>query len=175
MGLSMPRCGFGRPGGGEAAVKAAQSSASMRRGETRSTRIQFLSGGVTPSCWNRSMGDLEAVDAFVESPWCQAVLARMEAPGHYEAFESQARHVGNCAHPIRLKSHVVATDTAIGQRAVAFSSADTPDGVVYKACENRRSSRCAQIAPESQADRPVRCAELRILCPRQESNPQPGG
>jgi hypothetical protein len=92
------------------------------------------------------MGDPEAIDAFVESPWCQAVLARMEAPGRYEAFESQARHVGNCAHPIRLKGHVLATDTTSGQRAVAFSSADTPDGVVYKACENRRSTRCPACA-----------------------------
>jgi hypothetical protein len=98
------------------------------------------------------MGDQEATDAFVESPWCQAVLARMEAPGRYEAFESQARHVGNCAHPIRLKGHVLATDTTSGQRAVAFSSADTPDGVVYKACENRRSSRCPTCAEVHRQD-----------------------
>jgi hypothetical protein len=98
------------------------------------------------------MDDQEAVDAFVESPWCQAVLARMEAPGRYEAFESQARHVGNCAHPIRLKGHVLATDTTSGQRAVAFSSAATPDGVVYKACENRRSSRCPACAEVHRQD-----------------------
>jgi hypothetical protein len=98
------------------------------------------------------MGDQEAIDAFVESPWCQAVLARMEAPGRYEAFESQARHVGNCAHPIRLTGHVLATDTTSGQRAVAFSSADTPDGVVYKACENRRSSRCPACAEVHRQD-----------------------
>jgi hypothetical protein len=98
------------------------------------------------------MADQEAIDPFVESPWCRAVLARMEAPGAYEAFESQARHVGNCAHPIRLKGHVVATDTTSGQRAVAFSSAATPDGVVYKACENRRSSRCPACAEVHRQD-----------------------
>jgi hypothetical protein len=98
------------------------------------------------------MDDREAMDAFVESPWCRAVLARMAAPGRYEAFESQARHVGNCAHPVRLKGHVVATDTVSGQRAVAFSSADTPDGVVYKACENRRSSRCPACAEVHRQD-----------------------
>jgi hypothetical protein len=98
------------------------------------------------------MYDREAIDAFVESPWCRAVLARMEAPGRYDAFEAQARHVGNCAHPIRLKGHVLATDTASGKRAVAFSSADTPDGVVYKACENRRSSRCPACAEVHRQD-----------------------
>jgi hypothetical protein len=98
------------------------------------------------------MDDQEAMDAFVESPWCRAVLARMEAPGRYEAFESQARHVGNCAHPVRLRGHVVATDVASGKRAVAFSSSDTPDGVVYKACENRRSSRCPACAEVHRQD-----------------------
>ena len=98
------------------------------------------------------MGDREAIDTFVESPWCRAVLARMEAPGRYEAFESQARHVGNCSHPVRLKGRVVATDVASGERAVAFSSADTPDGVVYKACENRRSSRCPVCAEVHRQD-----------------------
>jgi hypothetical protein len=98
------------------------------------------------------MGDQEAIDAFVASPWCQAVLARMEAPGRYEAFESQARHVGNCAHPVRLKGRVLAKDTITGHRAVAFSSADTPDGVVYKACENRRSSRCPACAEVHRQD-----------------------
>jgi hypothetical protein len=98
------------------------------------------------------MDDREAIDAFVESPWCRAVLARMEEPGRYEAFESQARHVGNCAHPIRLKGNVLATDTTSGQRAVSFSSADTPDGVVYKACENRRSSRCPACAEVHRQD-----------------------
>ena len=98
------------------------------------------------------MGDQEAMDAFAESPWCRAVLARLEAPGAYEAFESQAAHVGNCSHPIRLKGHVVATDTASGQRVVSFSSADTPDGVVYKACENRRSSRCPACAEVHRQD-----------------------
>jgi hypothetical protein len=39
------------------------------------------------------MDDQEPIDAFVESPWCQAVLARLEAPGAYEAFESQASQV----------------------------------------------------------------------------------
>jgi hypothetical protein len=72
------------------------------------------------------MDDQEAIDAFVESPWCQAVLARMEAPGRYEAFESQALHVGNCAHPVRLKGHVVATDVASGQRAVADPQPSVP-------------------------------------------------
>jgi hypothetical protein len=98
------------------------------------------------------MDDQEAMDAFVESPWCQAVLARMEAPGRYEAFESQARHVGNCAHPVRLKGRVLATDVVSGKRTVAFSSADTPDGVVYKACENRRSSRCPACAEVHRQD-----------------------
>ena len=79
---------------------------------------QLLAGSVTSSCWTRTMDDQEAMDAFVESPWCRAVLARLEAPGAYEAFESQAAHVGNCSHPIRLKGHVVATDTASGQRVV---------------------------------------------------------
>jgi hypothetical protein len=45
------------------------------------------------------MDDQEAIDAFVESPWCQAVLHGIEAPGRYEAFESQARHVGTVPTP----------------------------------------------------------------------------
>jgi hypothetical protein len=41
------------------------------------------------------MGDQEAMRSW-RVPGAGRELARTEAPGRYEGFESQARHVGNC-------------------------------------------------------------------------------
>jgi hypothetical protein len=69
-------------------------------------------------------------------------LVRRAKRGELPAFLRQGEACGWCRSPIRVRGHKVAVD-AEGKRSVAFSSSALPDGVVLKACGNRRETRCA--------------------------------
>ena len=61
-----------------------------------------------------------------------------------------------CSQPVRLTGRVRSTtvDTRTGQiiAEAASSTGDMPDGVVYKACGNRRAAVCASCAEIYRAD-----------------------
>jgi hypothetical protein len=60
---------------------------------------------------------------------------------------------GGCTQPIRLAGAMHATiDVATGQILSSRDTADLPDGVLYKACGNRRESVCPSCAHTYQRD-----------------------
>jgi hypothetical protein len=83
-------------------------------------------------------GDL----SWVEREDVQAIIARGNTPWGVEAFERQVANGNNCAHPVRLAGTVSSYDAHTGEKTASFDSAELPDGVLLKACGNRRATRC---------------------------------
>jgi hypothetical protein len=61
-----------------------------------------------------------------------------------DEFLAQGDRCGWCRCPIRLRGYVVSGQR--GEKAVTFSSASLPDGVVLKACGSRSEIRCPSCA-----------------------------
>ncbi len=72
-------------------------------------------------------------------------LARLGAPGGYEAFEAQVQGARFCRRPVRLIGSVTRLEDD-GSRSTLFRSASQPDGVLLKACGTRRQSLCPPCA-----------------------------
>jgi hypothetical protein len=83
-------------------------------------------------------------DLFTD-PRLPEALARLAAPGGYEAFEDQVRGARFCRRPVRLKGSVTQTQ-ADGTCQVLFDSASQPDRVLLKACGTRRQTLCPPCA-----------------------------
>jgi hypothetical protein len=73
------------------------------------------------------------------------ILARINAPGGYDAFTTQVRAVRACRRPVRLSGRIIAQD-ADGHHQMRFTSRSLPDGVLLKACGSRRESVCPPCA-----------------------------
>jgi hypothetical protein len=78
------------------------------------------------------------------SPELLGELARRASRPDFARFEAQLRSSGSCAHPIRLQGHVEVQD-ANGRRRVLATESE-PDGVLRKACGNRRAAVCPPCA-----------------------------
>jgi hypothetical protein len=70
---------------------------------------------------------------LLTDPRLPLALARLAAPGGYEAFEAQVVGARFCRRPVRLKGSVTQTG-ADGSTRVLFDSASQPDRVLLKAC-----------------------------------------
>jgi hypothetical protein len=70
------------------------------------------------------------------------VLARAAAPEAFAAWERAAATARFCRHPVRLVGSSATADAATGELLGRFSSTELPDGVLLKACGQRRSSVC---------------------------------
>ncbi len=81
------------------------------------------------------------------SPELLDELARRVGRPDFARFEAQLRSSGYCAHPVRLQGHVDVQD-ASGRRRV-LSTISEPDGVLRKACGNRRAAICPPCASAS--------------------------
>lgn len=69
-----------------------------------------------------------------------------------EAIQNQARQVGGCEQPIRLRGALDTLDRVTGELERTWSSATLPDGVVHTRCNNRRASRCQPCSRLYQQD-----------------------
>jgi hypothetical protein len=78
-----------------------------------------------------------------------ALLDRATRPD-YQRFEAQLRSSGYCARPVRLVGQVEICEGA-GRRRV-WSTDTEPDGVLRKACGNRREAVCPQCAERYRGD-----------------------
>lgn len=77
------------------------------------------------------------------------LVARAARPD-FDRFEAQLRSSGYCAHPVRLRGTVERCD-ARGRRFI-WSTDDEPDGILRKACGNRREAVCPSCAERYRGD-----------------------
>src|SRR5262245_26557057 len=59
---------------------------------------------------------------------------------------------GGCTRPVRLAGAALSVDGSTGQIGSSRNTATMPDGVIYKACGNRRESVCPSCAHTYQRD-----------------------
>ena len=62
------------------------------------------------------------------------------ACGDYPGWLDHVRAAAGCTRPIRLAGQVHTIDPASGQVIASTDTATMPDGVIYKACGNRRAT-----------------------------------
>jgi len=72
----------------------------------------------------------------------EELLARASDPARYRRWAEQVRQAGYCQQPVRLVGRVDEADLASGEVRRIYSSKSEPDRVTFKACGNRRASRC---------------------------------
>src|SRR5919108_3656647 len=77
------------------------------------------------------------------------LIARVARPD-YPRFEAQLRSSGYCARPVRLRGRIKTCD-ADGRRRV-WSTDTEPDGILRKACGNRREAVCPPCAERYRGD-----------------------
>src|SRR3954468_23243788 len=77
-------------------------------------------------------------------------LAERAARTDFPKLEKQLRSTGYCAHPVRLTGHIETCD-GNGHKRV-WSTATEPDGVLRKACGNRREAVCPSCAERYRGD-----------------------
>lgn len=73
------------------------------------------------------------------------IVARLNAPGGYDAFAATVRAARCCRRPVRLQGRITTIDPA-GRRRTVFDSRQLPDGVLLKACGTRRETLCPPCA-----------------------------
>src|SRR5262249_9814818 len=74
------------------------------------------------------------------------------ADATYPAWLDHVRSAAGCTRPIRLAGTVHALDRATGQLVATTDTNGMPDGVIYKACGNRRASVCPSCSTVYQYD-----------------------
>ena len=88
--------------------------------------------------------------AVLDDPLTRAVVDRLIRPD-YPAFEAQLRSSGYCAQPVRLQGRVEVCD-GHGRRREVWTTDSEPDGVLRKACGNRREAVCGPCAERYRGD-----------------------
>lgn len=82
--------------------------------------------------------------SFDEARVVDGILARLHAPGGYDAFAAQVKGARCCRRPIRLYGRI--TGPVSEGRRVRFDTRTLPDGVLLKACGTRRETLCPPCA-----------------------------
>lgn len=86
------------------------------------------------------------------SPIVDQLIARAADRDDFERWMRQVQHSGHCARPVRLVGQVEEVDQQTGEVRESFSTDDQPDGILLKACGNRRASRCPSCSEVYRAD-----------------------
>jgi hypothetical protein len=76
----------------------------------------------------------------------EGIAERARTPG-FDRFQAQLRSSGYCARPVRLRGHV-----CDGHGHRIWSTDSEPDGVLRKACGNRREAVCPSCAERYRQD-----------------------
>jgi hypothetical protein len=79
-------------------------------------------------------------------------VAARAATGTFTRWHGQAEATGFCAQPVRLSGAGQRIDTATGEIAGAYTTADEPDGVLLVACGSRRAALCPPCSATYRAD-----------------------
>jgi hypothetical protein len=88
--------------------------------------------------------------AVLEGALLAGVIDRMARPD-YPAFEAQLRSSGYCSRPVRLQGHIDVCD-GYGHRQQVWTTDGEPDGLLRKACGNRREAVCGPCAERYRRD-----------------------
>jgi hypothetical protein len=86
---------------------------------------------------------------MIAAELADGLIARAARPD-YPRFEAQLRSSGYCARPVRLRGRFETCD-AEGRRRV-WSTDTEPDGILRKACGNRREAVCPPCAERYRGD-----------------------
>jgi len=86
----------------------------------------------------------------LEGALLAGVVDRLTRPD-YPAFEAQLRSSGYCARPVRLQGRVDVCD-GYGHRRQVWTTDGEPDGLLRKACGNRREAICGPCAERYRGD-----------------------
>ncbi len=79
---------------------------------------------------------------------CSAPRTAIERAASSDVFAwlGHVRSAAGCSNPVRLAGMIERQDKATGAVLATTSTADMPDGVIYKSCGNRRASVCPHCA-----------------------------
>jgi hypothetical protein len=78
-------------------------------------------------------------------------VARAARPD-YPDWLDHVRPAAGCSRPIRLAGHVQTVETGTGRLLSTLDTSSLPDGVIYKACGNRRASACPHCSQRYKRD-----------------------
>lgn len=78
--------------------------------------------------------------------------AQRIARRNYPAWEAAAKAAGWCVTPVRLAGSVSRVHPDTGEIAWSFTTRHQPDGVLLKACQSRRATRCPACAAVYHSD-----------------------
>ena len=73
-------------------------------------------------------------------------------PDAYDRWLDHIWPAAGCTHPIRLGGQIHRIDPATGEILTTTPTSALPDGVIYKACGNRRTSACPSCAETYRRD-----------------------
>ena len=73
-------------------------------------------------------------------------------PHAYEAWLDHIWPAAGCTHPIRLGGQIHRVDPGTGEVTSTLPTSALPDGIIYKACGNRRTSACPSCAETYRRD-----------------------
>ena len=82
----------------------------------------------------------------------QHVAASSFDPHAYDAWLDHIWPAAGCTHPIRLGGQIHRVDPATGEITSTLPASALPDGIIYKACGNRRTSACPSCAETYRRD-----------------------
>ena len=94
---------------------------------------------IAPTWWSHS-ADLH-----------KQAIARTARPD-FDAWLSHVKAASACTRPVRLAGTIATVEAATGRLLAERSTADMPDGVIYKPCGNRRESVCPSCSKLYQHD-----------------------
>lgn len=97
---------------------------------------------VSPNSRFPGFGDTAPLDISAFSAATTEALVQRVADGSFDAWAETAARVGYCARPVRLVGSSTTVDPSTGQVLNTFSSDQSPLGVVYRPCGNRRADVC---------------------------------
>jgi hypothetical protein len=90
-------------------------------------------------------GPIDTLDAL------GTAIQRGSRPG-YDAWLRHVAPAAGCTNPVLLRGQITTLDSRTNKAIRATSTDRMPDGVIYKACGNRRSSVCPSCAEVYRAD-----------------------
>jgi hypothetical protein len=89
------------------------------------------------------------------SPWAFSAADSAFTRATQQDYFTWLDHVwpaAGCANPVRLTGDICRVDSSTGEVLHTTPTSDLPDGVIYKACGNRRTSVCPACANRYRLD-----------------------